>query len=250
MSRLDGKTALITGGGSGIGKAIALAFANEGADVCIIGRSITKVEDTARQIKNLGRKSLALRTDVSKISDIDDMVNMVIGFFGKIDILVNNAGVTSDIPVLDVKEEQWDAIIDVDLKGMFFTTQRVLPFMLHQGKGKIINIASPLGIEGVPNCSLYCTAKGGVISLTRALAMEFAPKKINVNALAPGFTRSSMTEHITSDPKMEEFILRRIPLGRLGRPEEITGAAIYLASDESDFATGAVFFVDGGETAQ
>jgi NAD(P)-dependent dehydrogenase (short-subunit alcohol dehydrogenase family) len=250
MNRLENKVALVTGGGSGIGKAIAIAYAKEGADVCIAGRTLSKVEDTAHEIEKLGRKALAIKADVLKIPEIESMVEATIKQFGKIDILVNNAGIVTDIAILDITEEKWDEMIGVDLKGSFFCAQKVLPYMLKQGKGKIINIASPLSVEGKPENSIYCAAKGGVINMTRALGLELALKHINVNAIAPGFTDTNMTTNFTSDPKMLALIIPRIPAGRIAQPEDITGAAVYLASDESDFVIGATIFVDGGETAQ
>lgn len=252
MNRLENKVALVTGGGSGIGRAIAIAFAKENADVCVAGRTLSKVQDTAREIEKIGRKALAVEADISKIPEIEKMVKETIDYFGKIDILVNNAGITYISPILDVTEEKWDEVINTDLKGTFFTTQKVLPYMLKQGKGKIINIASALGVEGEPEIPAYCAAKGGVINLTRALGVELALKKINVNAIAPGFTLSSMA-NFTPDPKMSAAVsraLERIPAGRPAQPEEMGSAAVYLASDESDFVVGTTLFVDGGETAR
>ncbi len=250
MNRLEDKVALVTGAGSGIGKAIAIAYAKEGADVCVVGRTLSKVRDTAREIEKTGRKALALKADISKISEIEEIVKTAIKHFKKIDILVNNAGIVLDRPIQEVTESDWDTMLGTDLKGTFFCSQKVIPCMLKQGKGKIINIASPLAVEGKPDNSVYCAAKGGVINLTRAMGLELALKKINVNAIAPGFTVTNMTSNFASDPKMLALIIPRIPAGRPAQPEDITGAAVYLASDESDFVIGTTIFVDGGETAQ
>ncbi len=250
MDRLKNKVALITGAGSGIGKAIALAFAREGADICAVGRTPEKLNDVIREVEKTGQKALAVKGDVSKIKDIDDIVSKCVEHFGRIDILVNNAGISIDGDILDIREEHWDTLMGVDLKGVFFMSQRVLPVMLKQGKGKIINIASPLAVEGAGFCLLYCTAKAGVMNMTRALAVEYASKNINVNALAPGLTETPFTENLTGNPEILKMALSRIPSGRIGQPEDMTGAAIFLASDESDFTVGATFFVDGGETAQ
>lgn len=249
MNRLKDKVALITGGGSGIGKAIALAYADEGADVCVSGRTISKLEETVAQIEEKGRKGLAIKADITKLSEIDRLISEMIHSLGRIDILVNNAGIVLDATALEVTEEQWDTLMNTDLKGSFFTTQRTLPHMFRQGKGKVVNIASPLAIEGIKNCCVYCAAKAGIVNLTRALAIELADRNIYVNALAPGFTESPLTAHTTADPEWARVILNRIPLGRYGRPEDYNGAAIYLGSDESDFTTGTTLYVDGGETA-
>ena len=250
MNRLENKVALIVGAGAGLGRSFAIAFAVEGADVCVAGRTLAKVEKTAQQIKQTGRKSLAVEADITQISDIDKMVTSTFDYFGRIDILVNSAGIMLNPAVLEVKEADWDAIMNVQLKGVFFTIQKCLPIMLKQGKGKIINLASALGVKGRASSSVYCAAKAGIINLTRALAVELGAKNIYVNALAPGFTINPLTDHITSNPELVKESLNNIPLGRLGRPEEITGAAIYLASDESDFTMGTTIFADGGETVK
>ncbi len=253
MNRLENKVAVVTGGGSGIGRAIAITFAKENADVCVVGRTLSKLQDTAREIEKIGRKALAVTADISKIPEIEKMVKATIDYFGKIDILVNDAGITYLSPTLNVTEEKWDEVINIDLKGTFFTAQKVLPYMLKQGKGKIINIASAAGVEGEPEFAAYCAAKGGVINLTRSMGVELAPKKINVNTIAPGLTLSNPNINFTPDPKMSALlsvILERIPAGRGAQPEEIAYAAVYLASDESDFLVGTTLFVDGGETAR
>lgn len=250
MGRLENKVALITGAGSGIGKAIAWAFAREHADVCIADMNLAKVQQTAREVEQDGRKILAIQVDVAKISDLDRMVDAVVTHFGKIDILVNAAGILLRIPALDITEADWDAVVNVNLKGLFFATQRVLPAMLRQGKGKIINIASTLGAVGSQDRAIYCAAKGGVINLTKALAVELAPQKINVNAIGPGLTETPLTEYIMNDAKLLQLFLEKVPLGRAAKPEEIAAAAIYLASDESDLVTGHTLFVDGGFLAQ
>ena len=250
MGRLENKVALITGGGSGIGRGISLAFAREKTDVCIVDSNLAKAQDTAREVERIGRKALAIQVDVTNISDLHRMVPLTIDHFGKIDILVNNAGILLRLPILETTEADWDAVMNVDLKGVFFATQQVVPAMLKQGKGKIINIASTLGAAGSKDRVIYCAAKGGVINLTRALAVELAPHAINVNAIGPGLTSTPLAEYIMTDTGILQSSLERIPLGRPAKPEEIAAAAVYLASDESDMVTGHTLFVDGGFLAQ
>jgi 2-deoxy-D-gluconate 3-dehydrogenase len=250
MGRLENKVALITGGASGIGKAIALAFAQERADVCIADKNFTGAQATAREVEKIGRKSLAIQIDVLKISELERMVSAAVDYFGKIDIMVNDAGVNLFKSVLEVTEAEWGNVIDVNLKGLFFATQRVLPVMLKQGRGKIVNIASNWGAVGYRNACVYCVSKAGIINLTRAMALELAPHKINVNAIGPACTETPMSKPELDDAELRQSIVREIPLGRVAQPEEIAAAAVYLASDESDFVTGHTLFVDGGFLAQ
>ena len=245
MNRLENKIALVTGGASGIGRAIALAFAREKAGVCIADKNLVGAEATAQEVEKIGRKSLAIQVDVSKLPDLDRMVSATLDYLSKIDILVNDAGEGLGCPVLEVTEAQWDAVMNVDLKGLFFATQRVLPVMLRQGKGKVINVASTWGAVGYKNRSVYCAAKAGVINLTKALALELAPQNINVNAIGPGLTETPLTKSDEPD-EIFQTIVRETPMGRSAQPEEIAEAAVYLASDESDFVTGHTLFVDGG----
>ena len=247
MNRLDGKVALVIGSGYGIGKTIALAFAREGADVGVAGRTLSEVQNTAQEIEKIGRKTRAFEADITRLAEIDKLITDMYHYFNRIDILVNSAGIVSNVPVLDVKEADWDAVMNVHLKGVFFTIQRVLPIMIKQGKGKIINLASALGVQGKKDSSVYCTAKAGIINMTRALAVELGVENIYVNALAPGVTTNPEGPGI--DPKMAQGFLNMIPLRRFGKLEEVSGAAIYLASDESDFTTGTTLFIDGGDTA-
>lgn len=249
--RLKDEVAIVTGSSSGIGKSIALAFAREGADLCCIAdKNIAGVKETAEQVQDMGRKAIWLQADVSKISDIDKMVAATVDNYGKIDILVNNAGIFIQAPILEVKEADWDAMINTMLKGTFFCTQRVLPHMLKQGKGKVINLASTFGQVGFFQVSGYCAAKGGIINLTRQMALELAPNKINVNAIGPGTTYTPEMKHDLDDPERARPYLQRLPIGRVAQPEEIAAAAVYLASDEADFVTGHTLFIDGGWLTQ
>jgi NAD(P)-dependent dehydrogenase (short-subunit alcohol dehydrogenase family) len=246
MGRLEKKVALITGGGSGIGRGIALAFAREGADVCVAGRTLSKVQQVKSEIEKIGRRALAIQADVTKMADLDRMVAETISTFNRIDVLVNNAGIILRRPILDTTEAEWDNVMNIDLKAVFFTTQRVLPTMLKQSKGKIINIASTFGAVGAKERCVYCAAKAGIINLTKAMAMELAPK-INVNAIGPGLTQTPFTEYVMNNAPMLQASLNDIPMGRVGQPGDMSEAAVYLASDESDFITGQTLFVDGGQ---
>lgn len=247
MSRLGGKIAIVTGAASGIGRAIALRFAEEGADLCCADKNLEGVKHTAEEIQLMGHKSTWQQADVARISDIDKMVASTIDNHGRVDILVNNAGIAITSPVLEVTEADWDAVLDVLLKATFFCTQRVLPHMLKQGRGKVINLASTWGLVGVVGYAAYCAAKGGVINLTRQLAVELAPRKINVNAIGPGPIETPLLQRdIEKHPDRIGWYMERVPYGRLGQPEEIAAAAVYLASDESDYVNGHTLFVDGG----
>ena len=249
--RLKDKAAIVTGASTGIGQAIALRFAEEGADVCCVAnKNVEGIKHAAEEIQRMGRKSMWQQTDVTKPSDIDKMVAAAADKFGKIDILVNNAGIFISATILELKEADWDTMIDTMLKGTFFCSQRVIPYMLKQGKGKIVNLASTFGAVGFPDASAYCAAKGGVINLTRQLAFDLAPKNINVNALGPGTTDTPLMRPDLEKPERARLYLERIPYGRVAQPEEIASAALYLASDEADYVNGHTLFIDGGWLTQ
>jgi NAD(P)-dependent dehydrogenase (short-subunit alcohol dehydrogenase family) len=244
--RLKNKVALVTGGGQGIGRAIALAFGQEGAKVVITGRTMDKLERVANEIKKNGGKALAIAGDVSKMADVDRMVTGTVKKFRRLDILVNCAGVLFSADLAHHTEKLWDDTIDVNLKGSFLTTQRAVPEMLKQGKGKVIHTASIAGQIGFPNSVAYCASKGGIMGMTKAMAMELAPKKINVNCLAPGDVATPLNEHLLSKPKYLKSRVDNTPYGRVGRVQDIAPGAVYLASDESDFVNGITLTIDGG----
>lgn len=248
--KLKDKVAVVTGAASsiGMGRAMARAFAGEGADVVICDINDEGLQEGAQEIKQMGRRSLALKTDVSKSSDVSQLVEKTVSTFGKIDILVNNAGVREEppTPIQDMTEEQWDAVQNVNLKGVFLCIKYAVPHMIKQKKGKIINISSIFGQVGFPNYPAYCAAKGGVINLTRELALELAPHKINVNAIGPGVTETALIKTTLEDPEVMKLILPSIPIGRIGKPEDIAAVAVFLASDESEFVNGQTIFADGG----
>ncbi|NYT00375.1 MAG: 3-oxoacyl-ACP reductase FabG [Methanocellales archaeon] len=247
---LKGKVAIVTGAGSGIGRGIALRFAKEGADIVIPDLNLEGAQNTAKEIEALGRNSLVIKMDVSNSSDVDRMVTETINNFGKIDILVNNAGIFIQKPLLETTEADWDKVLDINLKGAFLCSKRVVKEMLKRGGGKIINLASVAGQVGFANSSAYCASKGGVINLTREMALELAPKNINVNAIGPGSIETPMTREMLADPAIKQMLLGVTPFGRIGQPEDIANAASFLASGESNFVNGITLFVDGGWLTQ
>jgi NAD(P)-dependent dehydrogenase (short-subunit alcohol dehydrogenase family) len=244
--RLKNKVALVTGGGTGIGRAIALEFAKEGARVAITGRRKDTLSKTVKEIIKKGGKALGIPGDVSNIADVDKMVTETVKKFGKLDILVNCAGILISADLAHHTEKIWDDTIDINLKGSFLTTQRAVPEMLKQGKGKVIHIASIAGQIGFPNSTAYCASKGGIMGMTKAMAMELAPKKINVNCIAPGDVVTPLNEHLLRKPKYLKSRVDNTPYGRVGQVQDIAPGAVYLASDESDFTNGITLTIDGG----
>lgn len=251
MFNLIGKVALVTGGSRGIGRGICLSLAQAGADVAVNYVSAeAEAEAVATEIKKLGRRAITIRADVAQKNEVEFMVNQVVAQLGKIDILVNNAGILSFEPFLEMKEETWDQMMAVNLKGQFLVAQAVAKQMVAQKSGgKIINVSSiasgQVGV-GFPNIAHYCASKGGIVAMTETMALELGPHKINVNAIAPGAIETDMTKNMLIDEKTRQGLLMRIPKGRIGKPEDIGAMAVFLASDESDYCTGATFYVDGG----
>ncbi len=249
--RVDGKVALVTGAGSGIGKTLAVCLAEAGAD-CVVTELPDKMEvlsETCAEIEAMGRKAVALPLNLRDLSTIDPMVSEAVAKCGRIDILVNNAGVNIPRPALELTEEDWDGVLDVNLKGLFFVSQRVGKEMVKQGGGKIISIASQNGVVGYYKRAAYCSSKAGVVNLTRVLAIEWAEHKINVNAVGPTFILTPLTQSTFDDPVLREDLLKRIPAGRVGQPEDVAGAVVFLASPAADLVTGHTLLVDGGWTA-
>lgn len=245
--KLKGKVAIVTGSTRGIGRGIAERFVKEGAIVVINGRKIEDVEKVAKEIDASGKKTVAIAADVSDTAQIKKLVEVTVKKLGRIDILVNNAGILSFENFVDMKEESWDKVIDVDLKGSFLCAQAAAKQMIKHGNGgKIINIASIAGTVAYPQLAQYCAAKAGIINLTKVMALELAPHKINVNAIGPGVIESDMTRPSLNDPNMKKMFDAKIPLGRIGKPEDIGAAAAFLASDDADYITGITLFVDGG----
>lgn len=246
---LTGKVAVVTGASRGIGRTLALGLANAGADVVVSSRTVREIEALADGIRAIGRRALAQPGDVSKVKDIQVLADATMGEFGRVDILVNNAGIHFDESALDATEEHWDRIIDTNLKGLFFCSQIIGRLMVKQQKGKIINISSTFGLVGFKNRAAYAASKGGVTNLTKVLAIEWGPYNVNVNAIAPTATRTSLNEKLFADPNWRTRVLSLIPMGKFCEPKDLVGAVIYLASDASDMVTGVTLPVDGGWTA-
>ncbi len=247
---LAGKVAIVTGGSRGIGKGIALMFAGAGADVVVCSRNLDgKLGLVADEIRKLGRRSLTITADVTRQADIDKLVKQTMDEFGAIDILVNNAGVAFRASVIEHREEDWDKVLDNNLKSYFLCSRAVGSIMMKQKKGNIINIASVRGIEGAPGRVGYSTSKAGVIMLTRVLALEFVKYNIRVNAIAPGWVMTELTEIQWKDPKIRKEIDATIPMERWATVEEMASVALFLASDMSSYVTGQALAVDGGITA-
>jgi NAD(P)-dependent dehydrogenase (short-subunit alcohol dehydrogenase family) len=250
MMKLQGKVAIVTGSSKGIGRAIAIAFAKEGAKVVINSRHKKDAEEVVREIKAMGMEAMAVEADVSKANDVRIMVKQAVDRFGRVDILVNNAGIAHFCPVTNISEKEWDATIGINLKGQFLCSKEVATDVLKRGaKGNIINITSIAGEVGFKNLAHYCASKGGVLELTKELALELAPN-IRVNAIGPGVIETDMTKDLLLNPEAKKNLLQAIPLGRLGRPEDIAKVAVFLASDDSDYMTGHTIFVDGGWLTQ
>jgi len=246
---LTGKIAILVGASRGIGREMALGLGHAGADLVVSSRTKSDLESLAEELRTMGRKVLVHPADVTKIEDIQAMSDATVAKFGRIDILVNNAGLGRHESAFDVTQENWDAIIDTNLKGMFFCCQIIGKIMVKQKKGKIININSTFGLVGIPNRSAYCSSKGGVSQLTKALAVEWAPHNVNVNGIAPTSVRTAMNEALHRDPKWRKEWLSRLPMGRFCEPEDLYGALVFLASDTSDMVTGVTIPIDGGWTA-
>lgn len=251
--KLNGRVSLITGAASGIGKASATLFADEGAKVIVADVDRVGAEGVVKEIIDSGGEAMFVESDVSRSRDVERMVRMAVEEFGKLDILFNNAGIGMHKPFDETSEDDWDRVIDVNLKGVFLGCKHAVPQMLKQGGGVIVNTASEIGLVGARNYAAYCASKGGVIQLTRALALELSDKKIRVICLCPGVTSTPLLERgIRNSPDPEArraSLIEGVPLRRIATPEEIARGALFLASDDSSFMTGAVLVMDGGATA-
>ncbi len=245
---LSGKVALVTGASKGLGKAMSVALAGAGADLALHARKLDELKEVQALIEGQGRRAEIFCTDVLDKAQIGAGVSATLDAFGHIDILVNNAGVNVRKSVLDLAVEEWDLVIDTNLRGYFLMAQAVVPHMLSQGRGKVINMASIFGQVGLSHQLAYASSKGGVVQLTKVMALEWAQQGVQVNAIAPTYFETPLVAQLRNDPKMYQFIKDRTPMGRWGQPEELAGIVIFLASRASDFITGQAIFIDGGWT--
>lgn len=248
---VDGKVAVVTGSRRGIGGAIAVALAEAGADVAVtdIVADDGQLAAVAEKIISMGRRSLAVRTDVTVAADIENLVQKTVAELGEIDIWVNNAGVPNVLPLLDYTEDQWDHVVDTHLRACYFCSQAVARRMVERKRGVIINLASVIGLGGAPSSAAYSSAKAGIISLTRSMARGLGEYNIRVNAIAPGGVRTEMIRNVWTDPERLKQVAVRNPLGRLAEPEELASVVVFLASDLSSYVTGHTIVVDGGSYA-
>lgn len=246
---LSEQVAIVTGAGRGMGYHIALALARYGADLVICSRTLSELEQLGKEIEKIGRRVLIQRMDITNLSEIHAMAEASVKVFDHIDILVNNAGVNVPQWAVDVTEEAWDKIMNINLKGLFFCAQEVGKVMINQKRGKIINVSSQSGSVGLLQRVAYCSSKGGVNLLTKVLAIEWGKHNVQVNAIAPTFIETPFTKPMFENKDFQQYVLGNIPLGRIGKPDDVVGAVIYLASNASDLVTGHILLIDGGWTA-
>ncbi len=245
---LKGKVAMVTGSTRGLGEVSAKALAGAGADIAVCGRNAAGLKRVSEEIRKTGRNADGFSIDVTSKPSVAEAVDRILETFGRIDILVNNAGVNFRVPVLEFPEEEWDRVISTNLKGYFLVAQAVVPQMLQNGYGKVINMSSILGTVGLPNQVAYASSKGGVDQMTKVMAIEWAKQGVRVNAIGPTYFETELVTQIRNDPERFNFINERTPMGRWGYLPELEGAVIFLASPASDFITGQTIYVDGGWT--
>jgi NAD(P)-dependent dehydrogenase (short-subunit alcohol dehydrogenase family) len=247
----DGKVAFVTGGGSGIGRVTARAFAREGASVAVVGHTPDDINETARLIEKAGGQAIAITCDVTRSLDIESAVQRALETFGRLDFAFNNAGIEQPVkPILDVTDEEWSRVLDVNLRGVFLCMKHQLPPMQRQGGGVIINTSSGAGVMGIPGQGAYAASKFGLIGLTKSVALDYAAQNIRVNAICPGIIDTPMMDRFTGDTREgRERVIAQEPVGRMGRPEEIASAVLWMCSDNAAFLVGHALVMDGGQTA-
>lgn len=249
MFNLEGKVAIVTGGSRGFGKAMALGLADAGADVVVASRTQADLDRVAEEIRSKGRRSLAIAADITDMDSVKNLAAKTIEAFNKIDILVNNAGQGQNLPFLNISEEVWDQIINVNLKGCFLCTQVIGGYMFKAKSGRVINISSAMGTYPLPFLAHYAASKGGINAMTKSLAQEWATRGITVNAIAPSYFATEINKHAMEDVGISKLIMSKTPVNRWGQVEELLGLVVYLASDASSYMTGAILPLDGGWSA-
>ena len=249
--RLDGRVSIVTGGSKGLGEAMAMALAKAGSKVVVVSRNLEGSQQVTSRISDATQQeTLALKVDVTRKADVDQMAKEIVARFGRIDVLVNNAGVNIRKPLLETEELDWETVIQVNLKGPMLCSRAVGQIMVGQRSGSIINMASMMSFVSIAGRASYSTSKSGLVGMTRALALEWAPYNVRVNALCPGPFVTPMNKALLENRETRDFFISRIPLGRFGNPQELDGAVVFLASDASSFVTGSTLVIDGGWTAQ
>jgi NAD(P)-dependent dehydrogenase (short-subunit alcohol dehydrogenase family) len=246
---LAGKVAVVTGASRGLGRAMAVALAGAGAAVALVARSRPHLEESARAVEGVGGRALVLTADVSRYPDVEAAMARAVAELGRLDIVVNNSGIARVAPLAELSPDDWRAVVDVNLTGVFHGCRAAAPYLIPQRAGKVINLASVLGAVGLPGYTAYAASKGGVMALTRTLGVEWARHNIQVNAIAPGWFVTDMNEAAFADPRVHERLVGGVPARRTGRLEEIGPLAVYLASAAADFMTGQTIFLDGGHSA-